>query len=260
LRTRGALAVALLTLAGCGSPAVGGGFDVEAFNLGLRRAKAVTAVHAVLTTQLALRHLLGALAQAAPGGAPNLAALGAPEPAARATYAIDAAAGTGRIDVVTDGRPVVALDLAFAQTATADGLRFDLTRVAGTVEGFALASRATQVTFHKFTGEAGWGTDVDLDLVLTAGADDMRRAVGRLTLPAVPAAAGVVLGSLAIEVPAHQARFDGTIAAASGGTTTSGGLSLDGRREFEVVLDAAGGVALTPVSADSPPELPAGTH
>lgn len=257
----GTAVLALLTLVACSAPAEpvrpGTSFDFDQANVSLRRAKAITAAHAVLTTQLALRHLLGALAQAASqelGGAQPLAALGAADPVAKATYKTDLAAGTGRIDVVREGRVTVALDLAFTKADTADGFRFDLTRLAGQVEGFAIATQGTRVAFRQFPGEAGWGADVNLDLALSAEAGDMRRAQVRLTLPAVPAADGVVLGSLAIDVPAQEARFDGTIMAAAAGPITRGGLNVAGRREFDVRLAAAGAVEITPVSEGALPE------
>ena len=250
--TMGAVALALLMTGGCEAPRPNYpdlAKPVNDTNDLLRRGRALSAAHAVITTQLALQHLLAAVNQAASAelrGEQPFLALGTPDPAARATYTIDTAAGTGRIDVMRDGRSTMGVSFRYAHEAVAEGFRIDVTEASGMVEGFAFAEDGMSVLFRD--ASAGWRADVELRARLTHPAGDVRTAIARLALPGGKAASGVMLGSLSILVPAEDARFEGTIMAAAGSPVTRGGLDVAGKREFDVRLAGEGTVEITPAA------------
>lgn len=249
----GAIALAWLTTTSC-APLQPNYPDLKApiddANDLLRRGRAVAAAQAVITTQLALHHLLAAVNRAAAeklGAAQPFVALGSPDPTAVATYTLDAAAGTGGIDVTRGGEPTMDIDFQFEQVPEADGFRIRVTEATGTVEGFAFASEGMSVLFRD--AAAGWRADVDLRARLAHDDGDVRTAIARLALPGAKVDPGAVLGSLEIQAPKHEALFNGTIMASTTGTpVTRGGLDVAGVREYDVRLAADNTIEIKPTT------------
>ncbi len=248
----GAIALALLTTSGC-APIQPNYPDlatpVNDANDLLRRGRAVAAAQAVITTQLALHHLLAAVNEAAAnelGGARPFQALGTPDPTATATYTIDPATGSGTINVVRDGQSAMDVTFRFTREAVAEGFRIDVTEAQGQVEGFQFTNEGLSVLFRD--AAAGWRADIDLRARLAHEDTDVRTAIAKLSLPGGTVEPGVVLGSIEIQVPKHDALFNGTLMAAAGTPVTRGGLDVAGVREFDVRLAGDNTVEITPTA------------
>lgn len=248
---KGAIALTLLTTSSC---AIQPNYPdlatpVDNANDLLRRGRAVAAAHAVITTQLALHHLLTAVNQAAAGelgGAKPFVALGSPDPRATASYTVDAATGTGSIGVVRDGRSTMDVDFRFTREAVAEGFRIDVTEASGVVEGFQFTNEGMSVLFRD--ASAGWRADIDLRARLAHADGDVRTAIAKLALPGGPVAPGAVLGSLEIQVPTLDALFTGTLMAATGTPVTRGGLDVAGVREYDVRLAGDNTIEINPTA------------